>query len=423
MNLRLRIPKPLQFAFGHHAELNKFSISFLIFTLLQSITIIAASIANMVLNSQDMEPSTAVYFLASVAILAMFCLCYFAVDAILNENKMMIYSYIVISLFLMGRLIYGLAWGGEADELIVMIPSLFILFFEVCQIVLSIPLINSFGWKLYRKIGSSKTLHQLYSVYHAFIAVLKIDFVCSLHVGMLGFFFVVFDFWWVYLLFGVGLLISLVSAPLVVYFGIRQEHKLFCILFLLISLLMPSFLIYKIIVLWLPGTHDIVTEWGGSSMSQLEIKIGLSLLAAFAFLVRIILMAMTCACMFNFGKGLKETFRRDNKKNRASETDKLFLSSQKSQNYYTHTDDHSSCTTSTAGQGHALFAVNSSGEIVQQHNHNGANAKVNVALTRSISDDSGFMGSSSNTLSDDDDIVVPITNNHHPHHVHYNHHH
>lgn len=130
MNLRLRIPKPLQFAFGHHAELNKFSISFLIFTLLQSITIIAASIANMVLNSQDMEPSTAVYFLASVAILAMFCLCYFAVDAILNENKMMIYSYIVISLFLMARLIYGLAWGGEADELIVMIPSLFILFFE-----------------------------------------------------------------------------------------------------------------------------------------------------------------------------------------------------------------------------------------------------------------------------------------------------
>ncbi|KAG2378649.1 hypothetical protein C9374_008288 [Naegleria lovaniensis] len=382
----------------------------------------------MVLNSQDKDPSTAVYFLASVAILAMFCLCYFAVDAILNENKMMIYSYIVISLFLMGRLIYGLAWGGEADELIVMIPSLLILFFEVCQIVLSIPLINSFGWKLYRKIGSSKTLHQLYNMYHAFIAVLKIDFVCSLHVGMLGFFFVVFDFWWVYTIFGVGLLISLGDEPLIVYFGIRQEHKLLCIIFLLISLLIPSFLLYKVIILWLPGTHEIVTEWGGSSMSQLEIKIGLSLLAAFAFLVRIILMAMTCVCMFNFGKGLKEVFSRASKKkkNVTKEADKPFLSSQKSQNYYTATDDHSTCTTSTAG--HALFAVNSSGEIIQHGNV--STTKVNVALTRSISDDSGFMGSSSNTLSDDDDdIVVPITGNfnnqgyHHQHHVHHSHHH
>ena len=133
-SVRLLFSKSINFIRNRHYSV----LAFLIFTILQTITIIAVMIANMIYNSLDEEPSVAVYFLSVIAILAMLCMCYFAVDAIVNENKMMIYSYILISLFLMGRLLYGLAFGGEAEELLTLVPSLLICFFEGRSLLLRV---------------------------------------------------------------------------------------------------------------------------------------------------------------------------------------------------------------------------------------------------------------------------------------------
>ena len=330
-------------------------------------------------------------------------MCYFAVDAIFNENKMMVISYIVVSLMVMGRIVYGLTFGKEGEKLEIVVPSLVVVFLEVCQIITSVPMIQSFGWKLYRKIGSSKVLHRLYANYHTFVAVVKVDFVFCLLVGMLGFFFIMFRYWWVYLLLALGLFVSLgrfckteifmsqifkVSAPVVIYLGIRRERKIFCFAHLGTSLLLPAFLIYKIILIWLPSSHDIITDWAGSAFSQTEIKIGVTIFAALAIICRIILMAMTIVCMVGFGKGLRDVFYRTK--------EGILLQAQTS--YY------STASADTSNNNNALFRIDSSGEVIANSRRK---SKPESGLTRSISEDSGFVDSSENE-SDDGGIVTPI---------------
>ena len=145
---------------------------------------------------------------------------------------------------------------------------------------------------------------------------------------------------------------TLAMAPIVVYLGVRKENKIVCGVFLVTSLLVPGFLIYNTVILWLPSTHDIVKEWGGPSISTMEIKIGLTLLSALAFLVRIFLIIMTSTSMVNFNRGLKEAFVRY----KNTEAIKLNPSGA----YYT------SDFNSSASSNQALFAVTSTGEIINQ---------------------------------------------------------
>ena len=96
--------------------------------------------------------------------------------------------------------------------------------------------------------------------------------------------------------------------------------------------------------------------------------------------------------MKNFGKGLAETFRN---------TQSLVL--QKSTIQPTSAPYYSDTISVTSN---ALFAVTSSGDIVI---NDGRKQMVSVSLTRSISDDSGFLGSSShNYSSGDEEEIIPI---------------
>ncbi|KAL9655571.1 hypothetical protein ABK040_002238 [Willaertia magna] len=274
--MKLIIPKYLRFILGKETEFTKYSIWFLIVTFLECLTIIIGAIINIVMNSISEHPSISSYFLSA-------------------------------SLVLTGRTLFLLITDYQKPWILTI--SLIICFFQICQLIICVPLFQSFGWKSYRKLGTNSQLHVIYNTYLANIAILKLDFLFCLTTSLIGLFFVAFDFWYSYLILGIALLLQLILTPIVIYIGIRKEQKIICILFLIYSFfIFPSFLIYQVIIFWINlGSHIIL--WDGTTLTQIDIKIGLSILIGCALLCRLLLIISTCFTMItSFNKGLKSIF-------------------------------------------------------------------------------------------------------------------
>jgi hypothetical protein len=285
-------------------ELNKVGIVFIMVTVFQTLAVVAGAIANIVLNSQLAQPSISSYFLSGVVIIIIFSMLYFACDSVLNENSFELLGFSVASIVMFVRLIYGIV--EEYNRLQVVITSSIVLACQVAQFILIIPLYRSFGWRSYRLIGTDESLITRYQIYCFFIALTKIDILLALLVLLMGVFFVQFDWWYSYLGFGIGMAITLVSAPVCVL-GVRRESLIIVALWLVWAISMPAYLVYKIIIFWVSGK---VKDWHGTTLKDIDLKIMLTLLAASAIITRVVLWITVVIVAFNFGKGLTTVYQR-----------------------------------------------------------------------------------------------------------------
>jgi len=307
-------------------ELNKLGVLFLLLALIQALAVIGGTIANMVLNSMQPNPSYSSYFLSSVLIVIMISMTYFAFDSVLFENSFELLGFTVASLVMFIRLIYGIvnvltetnnhktmATTTTATNKLprshvsVLVTSSIVLFIQLTQFLLLIPLQKSFGWRSYRLIGTDDSLIRRYRIYNFFLACIKIDTLLSVLVLMMGLFFVEFDYWLSYVGVGAGMAVSLLSIPLLIV-GVRFEKVVIVVLWCVWAPALPGYLIYKVIVFWIHKGH--IHQWNGSTLNDTDLVIVLTILSICTIMMRVLLWIVTVIATLNFGYGLKDIHKR-----------------------------------------------------------------------------------------------------------------
>ncbi|KAL0481093.1 golgi apparatus membrane protein [Acrasis kona] len=306
----MRVPWVLRFMFSEHIELNPTGVVFLMITFIGFITTLGLSVYEVVETAMKLEFYKAydIYYLNSLDMLLTFVMLYFAMEAVLNENVFQLVAYLVASAVQVGGIIYAAVdswtnsiidkpsrWTNLATACVVTLCFLL-------QLLMAIPLYKRFGWKMYHLIGTNENLIKQYRVYSVFVTMLKLDLLFTLEIALIGFFYVTYDnVIPSYTGLGIGLILTLFSSPIVLYFGVNRENFILCSIFLVWCLGMPGYTIYKIIEIWM---KDKFHKHAGS-FSDNTIRGLLTIIVAVALFVRCILMATLTTTMKNFGKGLK----------------------------------------------------------------------------------------------------------------------
>eukprot|EP01080_Neovahlkampfia_damariscottae_P005698 gene5698-9518_t len=185
----------------------------------------------------------------------------------------------------------------DQDPIQIMIAlSTFIL--VICQIIqysIALPLLRSFGWKLFHVVGTSPQLIRL--DYEALITLFlirtflfKTNFINRFSFSP-------------YPLVVLIMVISLIMAHISIYVGVRRENKYVQILFLLFSVLTLVFVIYHLISLWIVDA-GLILKIDASEL--IETKVVVSIILAVFILIRISLLISGTIMIFHFGSGLKE---------------------------------------------------------------------------------------------------------------------
>jgi hypothetical protein len=109
---------------------------------------------------------------------------YFAFDSVIYENTFELFGFSIASVVMSVGLIYGIIQEYHRYE--VLITSSVVLGFQSIQLLLLLPLYNSFGWRLYRIIGTDEKLVRMYKLYCFFITLVKVDVLLTLLVLLMG---------------------------------------------------------------------------------------------------------------------------------------------------------------------------------------------------------------------------------------------
>ncbi|ELR11164.1 uncharacterized protein ACA1_388440 [Acanthamoeba castellanii str. Neff] len=222
---------------------------------------------------------------------------YFGVDGILFENTLELFSFVGGSILL---LLFAFAGFLIEDRHPVFYIRLsFIILFALANIVLAILVYNSFGWRVFKRIGSDKKLVNAYKVYQTFVSLLKMDiFLTLVGVLMLGMF----------LLRGANIIVdvalvvaSIIWAVITTVYGVRRENFRVMLGFFAFAPVEPIYIIVKYIV-------ASVTQPDRFASDEVPPVI---VFGTFALICRVVLVILSCFVIRNFGKGLLEVFHKE----------------------------------------------------------------------------------------------------------------
>lgn len=154
---------------------------FLAVTVTEIIVVIAGGLTTIIANCIKPRPSYSLFFFTALTLFTALSILYFAFDAMIQENEFQLVACIFCHFILLSRIGYQLYEGVMyminenfdtlelfGHVLFTIIPSLVV---SLCQIVLTIiavPAFKSFGWKIFRIVGSNPRLigcYRLYSIY------------------------------------------------------------------------------------------------------------------------------------------------------------------------------------------------------------------------------------------------------------------
>eukprot|EP00761_Pharyngomonas_kirbyi_P010415 gb/GECH01010435.1/.p1 GENE.gb/GECH01010435.1/~~gb/GECH01010435.1/.p1 ORF type:complete len:328 (+),score=51.72 gb/GECH01010435.1/:1-984(+) len=292
------------------------SKAFLAINIIELVVAIATGIGYITFAHVDHQKGPYVaqaYFYACLVIGSAIFMVYFAFDSIWNENIFEFIAFIIASLLLVLRVFYRITPSftskeGAASDVTGVYLGLLIAGFVIvglCQIayfVLCFPVIRSFGWMVFKKVGADNALIKYYRVYQTFVSSLKIDFTITLSIAFLGFFFIKFE-WYTLTGFIIGLLATFIGS-FIAWFAARYENKLVLTIFLLWSMLLPIYLVYKIVRV-LSGHAELHKSTTPDSLKS-DTIITLVSMGVIAIFVRAFLILVGVMAMLDFGRGLRE---------------------------------------------------------------------------------------------------------------------
>eukprot|EP01080_Neovahlkampfia_damariscottae_P011474 gene11474-4638_t len=287
------------------------AVFFLIFTFITCFGVISTCVAQLIVNRELFFYTSNVY--SSILIFTSISLFYFAFDAVLNENSFQLFGFVFISFGMSARVTYQLIKipGSASDPIfyLFLIPSIFVYASQIGFLIAVIPVYKKFGWKAYYKIGSSPELINSYKFYQMFVTMLKLDFEATITLFIMIILIASYDNYFLLIGFGIGFLFTVVLTPFGHYFGVRKEFRLVQIIYLVLSLALPIFLIYSMVTVWLYPADRFnglvpVSEYT-------EVQIILTIICAVAVLIRLILIILGIFCLFQFNNGLKQVFDKE----------------------------------------------------------------------------------------------------------------
>ncbi|MES1910090.1 MAG: hypothetical protein MHM6MM_002749 [Cercozoa sp. M6MM] len=291
-------PRPHLFSRGWRERLSVTSRLFLFLAVLE--TVMLAVIALVVLFHGNAASTSDIVFYTVMSLFVVLCFLYFAIDGIARENKFQLVASVAAS-YTIALFVAWLAFDDDNTDIfkgeLYATAS-----FAVLYTLLLVPVSQSFGWRVFKKVGGDLATQRHYEMYMRFTSVLKFNLEISVVLASLVFFFLLRELWRI-LLYASAMFI-LVPWVMIGITGVRTESKKQMWLFGLLGLVEP-------VVLCVIGlTFDFDTVDSDRVTPTQFLTTG-----ALALVFRVLSLVLAVLCTRNFDKGLREVaFQGDSSK-------------------------------------------------------------------------------------------------------------
>jgi hypothetical protein len=218
------------------------------------------SIAGMIINALHDYPDYVTYFLHTLELYISLSMIYMLFEAVIKENEFQLTVFLLQGFVLVIRAsihlytpIAALMSKPDTGGLLIvgMIASSFLQAFLaialfIAVIILSIRVYRSFGWKVFRYVGSNRHLIASYRLYAIYAAMNKFDVLIVIGVLITNSFFLYFEEPYSYVGFVFLFFFSIITPSLSVNIAVKKEFLSLQIVYLLWSLALPGFLLYRV---------------------------------------------------------------------------------------------------------------------------------------------------------------------------------
>ncbi|KAL9641814.1 hypothetical protein ABK040_011799 [Willaertia magna] len=308
-------------------NINKWSKLIFIIVIILILNILISGITCIIFNFEIIE-SKAIYFLCGLYLFSLFPLLYFTLSAIYMENEFQLFSFLiqllwvcVCDIFILYPIISLLVIYENNETIqkykfiiifLIIIPSLIIFLIFIFILIIIIPVFRSFGWKIYRKVGSSPELVSIYRIYSIFKSLIQVDLMYLTCLYVMSLSWLKFDMSpWSQIVLSIGYLISIIFTYFSLFYAVRKEIYLLQILYILFNFILPGYLIYKVIEAYLNTKRRIEED---ILLTNEEILTIMTIITTVTILIRFITIIFSILVTINFRKGLKSIFEKYDKK-------------------------------------------------------------------------------------------------------------
>eukprot|EP01119_Soliformovum_irregulare_P015258 TRINITY_DN4278_c0_g1_i1.p1 TRINITY_DN4278_c0_g1~~TRINITY_DN4278_c0_g1_i1.p1 ORF type:complete len:314 (+),score=50.40 TRINITY_DN4278_c0_g1_i1:234-1175(+) len=281
---------------GKLEKISVMSKIFIVVILLESTVIVGLTIERLIEPWSNNSTDFGILMIINSILLAAF-----AIDGVLNENTLELFGFVIVSLAVCGLVNYQYWFARDtAEQVIVLIRFISVCIFTPINIILSIMVYRNFGWAIYRKIGASVELIDMYRRYQRFISLLKIDLQFGINLVMIAGILISKD-WKIWI--DIIALIASFSWAVLGWVSLRLENRIGAILFFVFSVIQPGYVFYKFIFVTVFDNQISVED---QSLEPLTYVVG-----SLAIVVRILTIIFAILVRRGFGGGLKRVFKKE----------------------------------------------------------------------------------------------------------------
>lgn len=263
-------------------------------------------------------PPTLVYNILLIISLVFFVL--FAWDAMINENEYQLFTFLFFSILVTLYAFFSMVLRfGDSSDLSPAVPIIMFAIFFVGEFVLffvGYQVYHTFGWRVFTKIGADPNKRTMYRMYLILMTLIKLDTgIALVLIGQYTSLILKIDDAEFYL--NILAVFVIAGYIFVIYYAVRKESLLLFYIFAFLSILEPSYIIFKLVRF---ATSPVLEVASGSGSTALLVESG-TLLSSYpllvasagtALIVRCVVIYYSIRCYQNFGKGLRGVFEATN---------------------------------------------------------------------------------------------------------------
>eukprot|EP01080_Neovahlkampfia_damariscottae_P004824 gene4824-8410_t len=257
-------------------------------------------------NASNPDPSYSKQISSAIMILGCLSIGFLSFEAIIKGNEYKFLGFIFMSIIVIFRSAFqfiriNILTDSEEPKWFSMFLPLYctIQFF---QFIVAIPVFRSFKWKIFRIVGTSPQLKRVYQIY---TTIMRLDLESALVLVLIKLFML--DLGEIQnqittVLTSIELVLTVILAPISIYFGVRRELKIIQIPYMLWNFVLPIHAVYQIVVIWAIGDPLINPYYE----DPLEAKILITLFCLVFLVIRLSMIFIGIWVVRNFGYGLKD---------------------------------------------------------------------------------------------------------------------
>jgi len=230
---------------------------------------------------------------------------YFAISAIVTQNKFSLIAYMfvmgVLSVYVIFQFVYLIEEGNTSNKVLVgiyVVRFIFIILIQPVNITFFTIAYNSCGWRVFKQLGADAILLDMYDKYQIFTTLISaLSFLNILVLLIVGTNFYLrpnLTQYRYFIYIDIAIILVDVFSSIIGYFAISREKVGLLALYYLLSLPITPAIIYR----------ALFTAYEIDNFFQLEFLVPILILGTIAFIGRIMLYIVSIFCCKNFGNQL-----------------------------------------------------------------------------------------------------------------------